>query len=147
MPPTEDDDDDSGASGDLLAPAVQPLGASSDPSTWDCQACGACCRNLDTNRASGVRYWVEIAPGDKLLTRHDLIRKLVTHDRHRVPHLRMTHEGVCEALRGTIGQKVRCSIYHQRPSPCRRVMPGDETCLKTRAAQGIEPSAIGPSDR
>jgi Fe-S-cluster containining protein len=117
-----------------------------DPSTWDCQACGACCRNLDTNRASGVRYWVEISPDDKLLTRHDLVRKLVTHDRHRVPHLRMTHEGVCEALRGTIGQKVRCSIYHQRPSPCRRVMPGDETCLKTRAAHGLPTNAAPAHD-
>lgn len=132
---------------DADAPLASAAVASvEDPSSWDCQACGACCRNLDTNRASGVRYWVEISPGDKLLTRHDLVRKLVTHDRHRVPHLRMTHEGVCEALRGTIGQKVRCSIYHQRPSPCRRVMPGDETCLKTRAAHGLSTSAVPPRD-
>lgn len=134
MPTTDDQHDEASAADD----GADPAGASS----WDCQACGACCRNLDTNRASGVRYWVEIAPGDKLLTRQDLLRKLVTHDRHRVPHLRMTHEGVCEALRGTIGQKVRCSIYHQRPSPCRRVMPGDDTCLRARAAQGIETPAI-----
>lgn len=131
-------DDERSNDDDAIAPLASEISASAeDPSTWDCQACGACCRNLDTNRASGVRYWVEISPSDKLLTRHDLVRKLVTHDRHRVPHLRMTHEGVCEALRGTIGKKVSCSIYHQRPSPCRRVMPGDETCLKTRAAHGL----------
>lgn len=107
------------------------------PEAWDCQACGACCRNLDTNQASGVRYWVEIASTDKILTRQDLVRKLVTYDRARVPHLRMTHDGTCEALRGAIGGHVRCSIYHQRPSPCRRVMPGDDTCLRSRAACGL----------
>lgn len=114
-----------------------------DPSGWDCQLCGACCHNLDSNLASGVRYWVEIAPSDKILTRQDLVRKLVTHDRSRVPHLRMTHEGTCAALRGTIGQKVTCSIYHQRPSPCRRVMPGDETCLLSRSARGIKTAPTG----
>jgi uncharacterized protein len=108
-----------------------------DASTWDCQSCGACCRNLDSNLASGVRYWVEIAPTDRILARQDLVRKLVTHDRNRVPHLRMSHDGTCEALRGRIGGKVSCSVYHQRPSPCRRVMPGDPTCLRSRAAQGI----------
>jgi Fe-S-cluster containining protein len=123
----------------LAAPA---LGAE-DPSRWDCQACGACCHNLDSNLASGVRYWVEIAATDKILTRQDLMRKLVTHDRNRVPHLRMNHDGTCEALRGTIGKKVSCSIYHQRPSPCRRVMPGDETCLLSRAARGIGAPAAG----
>ena len=106
-------------------------------SNLDCQQCGACCRNDVVNRAQGVAYWVEIAPDDKILQRHDLVRKLVTYDRQRVPHLRVTHDGTCEALRGEIGTKVTCSIYHQRPSPCRRVMPGDATCLRVRAAHGL----------
>jgi uncharacterized protein len=132
-------DDDPG--GSSLGPGGTSPGATlspaGDPAGWDCQACGACCRNLDSNLASGVRYWVEISPSDKILTRPDLVRKLVTHDRNRVPHLRMSQEGSCEALRGTIGAKVTCSIYHQRPSPCRRVMPGDESCLRSRAALGL----------
>ena len=118
------------------APA-EGRGDQDSPASWDCQACGACCRNLDVNQASGVRYWVEIAAADKILTRQDLVRKLVTYDRARVPHLRMTHDGTCEALRGAIGDRVTCSIYHQRPSPCRRVMPGDDTCVRSRAACGL----------
>jgi len=29
--------------------------------TFDCQRCGACCRNPDENRAEGVFDWVEVA--------------------------------------------------------------------------------------
>ena len=125
------------SSDEEIAPSAGARNPSLDPATWDCQACGACCRNLDSNLASGVRYWVEISPSDKILTRPDLVRKFVTQDRNRVPHLRMSREGSCEALRGTIGTKVTCSIYHQRPSPCRRVMPGDESCLRSRTALGL----------
>jgi uncharacterized protein len=117
--------------------AIAAADAAAHGADWDCQRCGACCRNLTSNLASGVRYWVEIAPGDRLLSRADLVRKLVVYDRHRVPHLRMSRDGTCEALRGTLGHRVSCSVYHQRPSPCRRVMPGDATCLRSRAAHGV----------
>lgn len=103
----------------------------------DCQRCGACCKNLPSNRAEGFGYWVEIAPEDRLLTRADLVRKHVTRDRHGVPHLRLTHDDRCLALRGAIGGRVSCAIYHHRPSPCRRVQPGDASCLRARAEQGL----------
>lgn len=113
------------------------LKAGAEAAAYDCQQCGACCRNDAINRAQGVAYWVEIAPGDKILQRPDLVRKLVTYDRQRVPHLKLAPDGTCAALRGTIGQRVSCSIYHQRPSPCRRVQPGDETCTRVRRNLGL----------
>jgi Fe-S-cluster containining protein len=41
------------------------------------------------------------------------------------------------ALRGAIGKRVACTIYHHRPSPCRRVQPGDANCLRYRAAHAL----------
>lgn len=106
-------------------------------STLDCQQCGACCVNLPSNRAKGFTYWVEIDPSDRLITRADLVRKHVIQDASGVPHLRLTHDGRCLALRGTVGARVKCGIYHERPSPCRRVQPGDEQCLRYRAEHGF----------
>jgi hypothetical protein len=103
----------------------------------DCQQCGACCVNLPSNRAQGFGFWVEIADDDKLLRRADLVRKHVTRDAAGVAHLRLAHDGRCLALRGTLGGEVSCGIYHQRPSPCRRVQPGDPHCLRYRAEHGV----------
>jgi uncharacterized protein len=103
----------------------------------DCQRCGACCVNLPANRAEGFPYWVELEPGDRLLTRADLVRKLVVDDPDGVPHLRTAADGRCLALRGALGRRVSCAIYHHRPSPCRRVQPGDANCLGYRAAHRV----------
>ena len=105
---------------------------------YDCQACGACCVNLPANRATGVAYWVEIGSSDRLLARRDLVRKHVAYDPSGRPHLRMAHDGSCLALRGQLGAKVECAIYHARPGPCRRVQPGDDACLRSRRAHGLE---------
>ena len=56
----------------------------------DCQTCGACCVNLPSNQAEGFTTWVEIEPDARLLTRRDLVRKLVTYDADGVPHLRIS---------------------------------------------------------
>ena len=82
-------------------------------------------------------YWVEIADGDELLTRPDLVRKHVTRDADGVPHLRIVDDGRCLALRGALGRDVSCSIYHHRPSPCRTVQPGDAHCLRYRQEHGL----------
>ncbi len=107
---------------------------------YDCQSCGACCSNLPSNRAEGFGFWVEIKPDDKILTRQDLLRKHVTYDPQGMPHLRLAPDGKCLALRGKIGGKVTCGIYHQRPSPCRRVQAGDGSCLRSRQEHGLDPT-------
>lgn len=85
--------------------------------------------------AEGFRDYVEIERGDAILRKPDLMRRYVVVNGEGVPHLRLDGEGRCLALKGALGRHVRCAIYHDRPSPCRRVQEGSELCLKYRAAQ------------
>jgi hypothetical protein len=82
--------------------------------------------------AEGVKYYVEIERTDGILRRRDLVKKLVVLDDEGVPHLRLGEDGRCLALAGALGKNVRCTIYHHRPSPCRRVEPGGSLCLRYR---------------
>jgi Fe-S-cluster containining protein len=93
--------------------------------------------NLPENRAEGFVSWVEVAEDDRLLRRADLVRKHVVRDADGVPHLRLAADGRCLALRGAVGRDVSCAIYNDRPSPCRRVQPGDALCERYRAAHGL----------
>ena len=104
----------------------------------DCQRCGACCCNTDENRAEGYSYYVEIRPGDALLGREDLVKRLVFRDPKGIPHLKLNEHGRCEALAGKLGQRVRCTIYEVRPTGCRKVTAGDENCLRARRERGID---------
>ncbi|PTB84579.1 zinc/iron-chelating domain-containing protein, partial [Pseudidiomarina aestuarii] len=49
----------------------------------------------------------------------------------------------CVALDGEIGVQVGCTIYANRPSPCREFIAGDEGenpfCDKARAQHGLPP--------
>ena len=103
----------------------------------DCTACGACCTNPDENRAEGFVDYVEVRPRDALLDRPDLVRRLVVYDQGGVPHLRLDASGRCVALRGKVGQNVRCSIYEHRPLACRKVEPGSERCLLHRRERSL----------
>jgi len=103
----------------------------------DCQRCGACCVNLPSNRAEGFASWVEVAEADALLGRADLVRKHVVRDANGIAHLRLADDGRCLALRGALGHAVSCAIYHHRPSPCRKVQPGDALCLRYRREHGL----------
>lgn len=100
----------------------------------DCRRCGACCVNLPSNRAEGFTSWVEIEPDDAILVARP---RLVVHDAGGVPHLRLAGDGRCIALHGTLGRNVRCAVYDERPSPCRRVQPGDALCTRYRAEHGL----------
>jgi len=108
---------------------------------YDCQRCGACCVNLPSNRAEQFTAWVEIEPDDAILERVDLVKKLV-HEIDGVPHLRLAPDGRCLGLRGALGDSVECAIYHHRPSPCRRVQPGDALCKRYRHEHGIDRDAV-----
>jgi uncharacterized protein len=99
----------------------------------DCQQCGACCVNPSANVAEQFTTYVEIEPGDGILRRRDLVKKLVVLDAEGVPHMRLAAtDGRCLALAGALMKNVRCTIYHHRPSPCRRVEPGSKLCLRYR---------------
>ena len=51
----------------------------------------------------------------------------------------------CTALEGDIGKSVRCSIYRERPGPCRDFAPyaplgiGDDACDRARRRYGLPP--------
>lgn len=90
--------------------------------------------NPPENRAEEFHFWVEIERDAAILRRKDLLRKLVTFDGDGVPHLRVARDGRCLALSGALFSRVRCTIYAQRPHPCRRVQPGDANCERARAA-------------
>ena len=88
--------------------------------------------NALANQRCGRDDYVPIEPGARLLARPDLIRKFVRADTAGAPHLRMLADGRCAALRGALGQRVRCAIYHLRPKACRTVQPGDGDCVRAR---------------
>jgi Fe-S-cluster containining protein len=54
----------------------------------------------------------------------------------------------CIALDGVVGQAVRCTIYEQRPGPCRDFAPyaplgiGDDACDRARRRFGLAPLAL-----
>ncbi len=51
----------------------------------------------------------------------------------------------CVALLGEVGGSVRCTIYENRPSPCREfechseTLAGNADCNRARASHGLEP--------
>ena len=87
----------------------------------------------------GYRAYVAVEPGDGILRRRDLVKKLVVLDGGE-PHLRMDASGRCLALQGSLGRSVGCRIYHYRPSPCRRVEAGSALCERYRCDHGLEAS-------
>lgn len=97
-----------------------------------CTNCGACCACFRV-----AFHWSEPVPAE--LT--------VKIDPHRLA-MRGT-EGAqpirCVALQGEVGRVVLCTVYEQRPSPCRELMPdgqdgvANEQCRRARAQFGLPP--------
>ena len=106
--------------------------------TESCDNCGACCATfrvdfhpaeLASRQAGGVPDVLTLA-----LT-PTLVRMCGTDD--APPR--------CIALEGEIGRSVRCSIYRERPGPCRDFAPyaplgiGDDDCDRARRRYGLPP--------
>ncbi len=105
----------------------------------ECRRCGACCVNTPENRCEGFAAYVEVKPDDALLHRPELRRRFVVVDKEGGTHMRLDAQARCAALRGALGRRVGCAIYHYRPSPCRRVQAGSDLCQRYRAAAGLAP--------
>lgn len=104
-----------------------------------CQKCGACCASFRVSF-----YWRESEPDTEngtpknLTVDQDLNTRCMkgTETKHR-PH--------CVALKGRVGNEVGCSIYMNRPSPCRNFSASLENgiknprCDEARAKHGLEP--------
>lgn len=103
-----------------------------------CTACGACCARFRVSF-----YWGE---GDDAPGGWVPVRWTEPLGPHRVA-MRGTNarQPRCEALAGTLGQQVGCTIYAQRPSPCREFAwhgelgQRNERCNAARAGIGLAP--------
>jgi Fe-S-cluster containining protein len=105
----------------------------------DCTRCGACCFNPPENVDEGYADYVEVLDSDLLARRPELLRRHTVENGGRV-HLRLLGDQRCSALSGKLGGRVRCTIYHVRPAPCRRVQAGSELCLRYRRERGLRPA-------
>lgn len=103
-----------------------------------CQRCGACCAYFRVSF-----YWAESVPF--------LDGRVPAELTEQINSYRLAMKGTlaaparCVALDGAIGDGVSCSIYPDRPSPCRELEPWDEyglpdeKCSRARAAHGLPP--------
>lgn len=97
----------------------------------DCIFCGACCA---TYRVSF--YWGETdvySPGG---VPEGATEKL----NHHYVAMRGTNQKNpgCHALQGEINKQVSCSIYENRPTPCREFTAGDARCYEARVKHGVK---------
>ena len=93
------------------------------PAEFDCQACGACCREAFEQ--------VSIAPQEPVIESHPALV------RFRNGGFELVRRGErCAALEGAEGDW-SCSIYEDRPRSCRAFEAGSERCLAARRRVGL----------
>jgi len=109
-----------------------------------CLGCGACCAFFRVSF-----YWREADPAQGGKVPLDFVEE----ETEFYDNLKGTNQShpYCAALSGKIGEKVGCTIYARRPSPCREfgihfrhgkncISPEDlERCNKARAAWNLPP--------
>lgn len=110
-----------------------------------CLSCGACCAHFRVSF-----YWSEAHPElgwgipETLLANLNIYRCVMRGTDRPQPR--------CEALLGDVGHAVRCTIYEQRPSPCREFkMAWEEgqantACDRARQAWGLPPISPPSND-
>ncbi|WP_092507633.1 YkgJ family cysteine cluster protein [Xenorhabdus mauleonii] len=102
-----------------------------------CISCGACCSYFRVSF-----YWAEAEDGGGTVP---VSRTEKLNDFMRCMKGTNEPRPRCINLCGEIGKSVSCSIYHNRPSPCREFPQAWETndynenCDRARAAHGLPP--------
>lgn len=108
-----------------------------------CQKCGACCASLRV-----AFHWREAEPDSEdnfdrsvpceYTEDLDVNQRCMKGTAHK-------HQPKCVALEGKVGQNAHCSIYLNRPSPCRKFSASFEDgyrhdrCDQARAKHGLAP--------
>lgn len=99
-----------------------------------CVSCGACCA---TFRVSF--YWAEGDDAAGGYVPNELTQQITPY--HRCMQGTNSSSPRCVALQGEIGGNISCSIYENRPSPCREfaisVAGSNPACDKARAKYGL----------
>ena len=104
-----------------------------DPLALDCEACGACCCNSEPNQHHAFRDYVEVTSSDVLWKRQDKLFSLAVLNAVGETHLKLVgKEQRCVGLAGKVGEKVGCTLYALRPTPCRDLQAGSVECLERR---------------
>jgi Fe-S-cluster containining protein len=99
----------------------------------DCLTCGACCQS---HLCVGVRPSDSISAEIVWDITVETEGKEIVVDRY----LKRNEETfACTALKGTIGERVECTIYETRPVMCHHIEAGSDRCHAIRRAFGIEP--------
>ncbi|TVR44206.1 MAG: YkgJ family cysteine cluster protein [Planctomycetota bacterium] len=108
-----------------------------------CLTCGACCAfyRVSFHWSEGADVQSDGVPLEHLRDRSAILRDMrgTTDQPPR-----------CSALAGIVGGACRCTIYQQRPSPCRDLQASYENglpspgCDRARAAHGLPP--LTPED-
>ena len=109
--------------------------------TFDCKTCGACCCNSQSNMTYGNREYIEIDRAQKLYREErELLNQIARPNEDRLHHFQLIgEEQRCIMLDGEVAREVRCMIYDLRPVVCRKVVAGEEECLKARRFHKISP--------
>ncbi|MDE1545292.1 YkgJ family cysteine cluster protein [Dechloromonas agitata] len=100
-----------------------------------CQSCGACCASFRVDfhpaELAGGRFaWGQGVPHSLSVPVTACIVRMAGTDR-AAPR--------CVALDGEIGLAVRCTIYAERPSPCREFDTEHSACNRARQRHGLPP--------
>lgn len=105
-----------------------------------CLTCGACCASFRVSF-----YWREAEPSEHDFAVPELYWEDTTPTYRAMKGTNTKHQPKCVALKGRIGDRVSCSIYSQRPSPCRAFEASYETgvhnekCDRAREKHGLKP--------
>lgn len=100
-----------------------------------CQSCGACCASFRVDfhpaeLAGGAFAWGAGVPAAMTLPVTPAMVRMAGTD---------ATQPRCQALSGDIGQSVACTIYEERPSPCREFDISHDACGRARQRHGLPP--------
>jgi uncharacterized protein len=113
---------------------------SKDGTESPCTNCGACCAWFRVGF-----YWREAEPRDHNTAVPSGYFEELTDTLRAMKGTAAKHHPKCIALKGRIGEKVGCSIYSNRPTPCRAFQASfadgkhNPRCDEARAAHGLPP--------
>jgi Fe-S-cluster containining protein len=105
-----------------------------------CQNCGACCSYFQV-----AFYWREAEPADSPHPVPLSLTEELSETKRVMKGTSDRHSPRCCALKGEVGSKVACTIYGNRPTPCRNFQASYENgvhnprCDQARLAHGLKP--------
>ena len=105
-----------------------------------CQKCGACCASYRVEF-----YWREAEPQDHHPAVPANFWDELDPESRAMKGTNNKHHPKCIALKGRIGDFVKCEIYNNRPSPCHKFKASYENgthqprCDEARVKHGLKP--------